>query len=136
MSEAKQIDLPKPRALGHLRTVLAGAMPKPAEDVIDLHQLFGVVRRRANVILGCVVLGTVLATVWIFQLTPRYTAEATVMLDTRKNQMVDFTSLMAGLSGDQSVVRSEMEILKSRALADKVADKLNIDGWPEYNPLL
>jgi len=136
MSEAKQIDLPKPRALGHLRTVLTGAMPKPSEDVIDLHQLFGVIRRRANVILGCVVLGTVLATVWIFQLTPRYTAEATVMLDTRKNQMVDFTSLMAGLSGDQSVVRSEMEILKSRALADKVAEKLNMDSWPEYNPLL
>jgi succinoglycan biosynthesis transport protein ExoP len=136
MSEAKQIDLPKPRALGHLRTVLTGAAPRPSEDVIDLHQLFGVIRRRANVILGCVVLGTVLATVWIFQLTPRYTAEATVMLDTRKNQMVDFTSLMAGLSGDQSVVRSEMEILKSRALADKVAEKLNMDSWPEYNPAL
>jgi len=137
MSEAKQIDLPKPRALGHLRTVLTGGpAPRPSEDVIDLHQLFGVVRRRANVILGCVILGTVLATVWIFQLTPRYTAEATVMLDTRKNQMVDFTSLMAGLSGDQSVVRSEMEILKSRALADKVAEKLNMDSWPEYNPSL
>jgi capsular exopolysaccharide synthesis family protein len=136
MSEAKQIDLPKPRALGHLRTVLTGAAPRPSEDVIDLHQLFGVIRRRASVILGCVILGTVLATVWIFQLTPRYTAEATVMLDTRKNQMVDFTSLMAGLSGDQSVVRSEMEILKSRALADKVAEKLNIDSWPEYNPAL
>src|SRR5271170_3964322 len=136
MSEAKQIDLPKPRALGHLRTVLTGAASRPAEDVIDLHQLFGVIRRRANVILGCVVLGTVLATVWIFQLTPRYTAETTVMLDTRKNQMVDFTSLMAGLSGDQSVVRSEMEILKSRALADKVAEKLNMDSWPEYNPSL
>jgi polysaccharide biosynthesis transport protein len=136
MSEAKQIDLPKPRALGHLRTVLTGAAPRPTEDVIDLHQLFGVIRRRANVILGCMVLGTVLATVWIFQLTPRYTAEATVMLDTRKNQMVDFTSLMAGLSGDQSVVRSEMEILKSRALADKVAEKLNMDTWPEYNPSL
>ncbi len=137
MSEAKQIDLPKPRALGHLRTVLTGpSAPRPTEDVIDLHQLFGVIRRRANVILGCVVLGTVLATVWIFQLTPRYTAEATVMLDTRKNQMVDFTSLMAGLSGDQSVVRSEMEILKSRALAEKVAEKLKIDEWPEYNPSL
>src|ERR1700744_5919357 len=137
MSEAKQIDLPKPRALGHLRTVLTGpSAPKPSEDMIDLHQLWGIIRRRINVIAGCLVLGTVLATIFIFQLTPRYTAEATVMLDTRKNQMVDFTSLMAGLTGDQSVVRSEMEILKSRALADKVAEKLNIDSWPEFNPSL
>ena len=136
MSEAKQIDLPKPRAMGNLRTVLSGGLHKPSEDVIDLHQIFGIIRRRANVILGCIILGTVLATVTIFQLTPRYTAEATVMLDTRKNQMVDFTSLMAGLSGDQSVVRSEMEILKSRALAEKVADKLKIDEWPEYNTSL
>jgi capsular exopolysaccharide synthesis family protein len=136
MSEAKQIEPHKARPLGHLRTVLTGAMPRPSEDVIDLHHLLGIIRRRANVILGCVIVGTVLATVWIFQLTPRYTAEATVMLDTRKNQMVDFTSLMAGLSGDQSVVRSEMEILKSRALAEKVADRLNIDTWPEYNPSL
>jgi capsular exopolysaccharide synthesis family protein len=137
MSEAKQIDLPKPRALGHLRTVLSGpAAPKASDDVIDLHQLWGVIRRRANVIAGATILGTVLATIFIFQLTPRYTAEATVMLETRKNQMVDFTSLMAGLTGDQSVVRSEMEILKSRALADKVAEKLDIDSWPEFNPAL
>src|SRR6201996_3608195 len=137
MSEAKQIDLPKPRALGHLRTVLTGpSAPKPPEDMIDLHHLWGMIRRRANVILGATILGTVLAAIFIFQLTPRYTAEATVMLETRKNQMVDFTSLMAGLSGDQSVVRSEMEILKSRALADKVAEKLDIDNWPEFNPAL
>jgi capsular exopolysaccharide synthesis family protein len=137
MSEAKQIDLPKPRALGHLRTVLTGpSAPKPSEDMIDLHHLWGIIRRRANVILGATILGTVLATIFIFQLTPRYTAEATVMLETRKNQMVDFTSLMAGLTGDQSVVRSEMEILKSRALADKVAEKLDIDTWPEFNPAL
>jgi capsular exopolysaccharide synthesis family protein len=137
MSEAKQIDLPKPRALGHLRTVLAGpSAPRSTEDMIDLHHLWGIIRRRANVIAGCTILGTVLATIFIFQLTPRYTAEATVMLETRKNQMVDFTSLMAGLTGDQSVVRSEMEILKSRALADKVAEKLDIDNWPEFNPAL
>ena len=137
MSEAKQTDLPKPRGLGHLRTVLTGpSAPKPSEDMIDLHHLWGIIRRRANVILGATILGTVLATIFIFQLTPRYTAEATVMLETRKNQMVDFTSLMAGLTGDQSVVRSEMEILKSRALADKVAEKLQIDTWPEYNPAL
>ena len=137
MSEAKQIDLPKPRALGHLRTVLTGpSAPKPSEDMIDLHHLWGIIRRRANVILGATILGTVLAAIFIFQLTPRYTAEATVMLETRKNQMVDFTSLMAGLTGDQSVVRSEMEILKSRALADKVAEKLEIDTWPEFNPSL
>jgi capsular exopolysaccharide synthesis family protein len=104
--------------------------------MIDLHHLWGIIRRRANVILGATILGTVLATIFIFQLTPRYTAEATVMLETRKNQMVDFTSLMAGLTGDQSVVRSEMEILKSRALADKVAEKLDIDSWPEFNPSL
>src|SRR6201996_3174041 len=137
MSEAKQIDLPKPRALGHLRTLFAAPPAhKPSEDMIDLHHLWGIIRRRANVILGATILGTVLAAIFIFQLTPRYTAEATVMLETRKNQMVDFTSLMAGLSGDQSVVRSEMEILKSRALADKVAEKLDIDNWPEFNPAL
>jgi capsular exopolysaccharide synthesis family protein len=131
MSEAKQIDLPKPRAVANLRTVSAG--PKPPEDALDLHHIFGILRRRANIILGCAVLGTMLATVWVFQLTPRYTAEATVMLDTRRNQITDLTSMIAGLSGDQAAVRSEIEILKSRALAEKVANKLNIDEWPEYN---
>jgi capsular exopolysaccharide synthesis family protein len=134
MSEAKQIDLQKPRVLANLRTVVGNAeAPKASEDVIDLHQIFGILRRRANVILGCALLGTLLATVWVFQLTPRYTAEATVMLDTRRNQMTDLTSMIAGLSGDQSAVRSEMEILKSRSLAEKVAEKLKIDEWPEYN---
>jgi len=40
--------------------------------------------------------------------------------------------MIAGLSGTK--VRAQRnEILKSRALAEKVADKLKIDEWPEFN---
>jgi capsular exopolysaccharide synthesis family protein len=136
MNETLRVDRNPPQPKVMLRPIGFGAEPGAAQDGLDLREIFGVLRRRANLILGCMLIGTVISTIVVLQLTPRYTAEATVMLDTRKNQMVDFASVVAGLQGDAIVVRSEVEILQSRALAAKVADKLNIDAIPEFNPSL
>lgn len=105
-------------------------------DVLDLREVFGIFRRRINLILGCVIVITALVIVVMFQLTPRYTAEATVMLDTRKNQVIDLQNALSGFQDDAMLIRSEVEILESPALARKVADKLDLIDRPEFNPTL
>lgn len=132
MSDTSSAESPKPAAKPALRpSVTRNAA---AGDVIDIRQIIAVLRRRKHIIFGCMALITTFATIAVFQLTPRYTAEASVMLNTRKNQVMDFQSVLAGLPSDSTAIRSEVEILKSLAVARKVADKLDIYGLPEFNP--
>jgi succinoglycan biosynthesis transport protein ExoP len=133
MSETTQVERPRPVGKPQLRPVAPKAA-KGSEDTLDIREIMAVLRRRAKVIVGCAALISVLATIVVFQLTPRYTAEASVMLDVRKNQVVDVQSVLSGLQGDSAVLRSEVEILKSRTLAQKVADKLNLYAYAEFNP--
>ncbi len=103
---------------------------------IDLRQIFLTLWRRKLVIFGCVLLITTLATLTALQLTPRYTASAKVMLDTRRNQTVDIQSVLSGLSSDAATVLSEMEVLSSRTLMDRLVRQLGLIDDPEFNGTL
>jgi polysaccharide biosynthesis transport protein len=98
-----------------------------------LSNLVQVLRRRQSVILACIALITIISAVIVFNLTPRYTAESAVLLDTRKNQALDVQAVMSGLPADDAVVRSEVEVLKSTNLAEAVVKKTNLLAVPEFN---
>jgi capsular exopolysaccharide synthesis family protein len=92
-----------------------------------------VLRRRRTVILACTAVITIISAVIVFNLTPRYTAESAVVLDTRQNQALDLRAVMSGLPADDAVVRSEVEVLKSANLAEAVVKKTNLVAVPEFN---
>lgn len=101
---------------------------------IDAAEILRILRRRLPVILTCMVLVTSLSAAEIFQIVPRYTAESAVMLEARKTQVVDVQAVLSGLPADMSVIRSEVEVLKSPAIAEKVVRKLGLASLPEFNP--
>lgn len=68
--------------------------------------------------------------------TPLYTSGVVVMLETQQENVVDLESVVGGLSGDSTEINSELEVLKSRGLMGKVADKLNLIEDPEFNGAL
>lgn len=68
--------------------------------------------------------------------TPIYTASSVVMLETREERIVDLDSVIGGLSGDASVVNSEVEVLRSRGLMGKVVDQLELTQDPDFNSVL
>jgi len=70
------------------------------------------------------------------QFSPRYTAEALVGIDVRRFQAVDIKDVVSTLPADVTVFNSEVEIARSRALAEKVVQKLNLMGDPEFNEQL
>jgi capsular exopolysaccharide synthesis family protein len=102
----------------------------------SLAEVIQILRRRRSVILACIALVTIVGAVFIFNLTPRYTAESAVLLNTRKTDVVDIQAVMSGLAADESVVRSEVEVLKSTNLAMAVAKKTNLITVPEFNPTI
>ncbi|MDG2520482.1 polysaccharide biosynthesis tyrosine autokinase [Caulobacter segnis] len=103
---------------------------------LDLTHLISIFRRRLR-LFGAVALAVFVAAV-IFTLlsTPKYTATANVMLDTRQEQVTDVAAVMSGLPADTAVVDTEVEILKSRQLAERVVTRLKLDQDPEFNPLV
>ena len=116
-------------------------LPQPAAaeaaiPSLDLHQLIATVRRRLPLILGvgAVVLAGVV--IYTFQLTPRYTATASVMINTRKENVVDISAVMSGLPADSTAVDTEVQVMKSRSLAEKVVNDQKLEQDPEFNGAL
>lgn len=113
----------------------AGSAPRPFAfgGAIDLQLLFAIFRRRLRLFaaIALVVLaGTIVMTM---KATPLYTATANLMIDSRKENLVDAEAVLSGLSADSGVVDTEIEILKSRQLAERVVDALELQKDPEFN---
>src|ERR1017187_2537471 len=97
------------------------------ETVFDLRDLLRIVRIRLRLIVGTAILLTLLTAVILFQLTPRYSATALVLIDQRPNKIVDVTAVLAGLPTDATSIENQVQILRSRALMARVMDKLHLD---------
>ncbi len=105
-------------------------------DFLDLHGLWLTFRRRQGLFLA--VAGVVLALTVIvtFQITPKYSATSTVLLDTRQQDIVDIGAVLSGLPSESAAVDTEVEVLRSRSLARRVAGALDLYSDPEFNGAL
>jgi exopolysaccharide transport family protein len=114
----------------------AGAVDTNASPDFDVVRLLRGLRRRLGVIAGVAAAGTALAMVAVFQITPRYTAEAKLMIDVQQQHVVDFDAVLSGLPADASTIDTQVEIIRSRAIAQSVVRKLRLQDDPEFNPSL
>ena len=87
---------------------------------LDLIGLLKIGQRRLPVIAGITVIGTLLAVVYALQLMPLYTAGATVLVDPRQKNVVDAEAVLSGIGGDWAALESEVEIIRSAAVARRV----------------
>tara|TARA_E500000305_G_scaffold92432_1_gene80499 strand:- start:2621 stop:4828 length:2208 start_codon:yes stop_codon:yes gene_type:complete len=105
-------------------------------DMIDLRQVMLALRRNVRMIVTIAVSITLITLVVTLQLTPLYTATAKVLIDTRQSNVVDVEAVLSGLSADTSTVDSQVEIIRSQALAFRVIDTLDLMSDPEFNSVL
>jgi succinoglycan biosynthesis transport protein ExoP len=120
----------------------AGAPPRdegPWLDLVkghenELRHALAVIRRRKAVIFATMVLVTIGTLLVVLQQTPVYTASALLMLNTRGANVVNIASVVAGLPPDANVIRSEIDVLESRALAARVIADLGLANDPEIAP--
>ena len=107
------------------------------DDAFDLLQLLGVLWRGKWLALACMVLGIIAGGVYAFGIvTPLYSSSATVALDNRDSQVVDFDSVVSGLSVDKATVNTEVEVLRARILIGKLVDQENLLSDAEFNEQL
>lgn len=108
-------------------------LPTPTRDQFDLGELFRMLRRRRGVILGTIAVVTLAVGLYVFTVTPRYTAETALLLDTRKTNIIDLQAVMSSIQTEAAALRSEIDVLRSRELAGRVVDKLGLMGDPAFN---
>lgn len=92
--------------------------------------------RRRILFLGSVATMLIAATLAIFAITPRYTAQSLIMLDPREQRVVNIEAVLSRLSTDDPAVQSEIEVLRSEDLARRVIAKTDLVRFPEFNPAL
>ena len=101
----------------------------------DLDALLDIVRclrRNARFILSIAVIGTIVAIVGVFSITPKYMATATLLIDPRTTQILKDADVVGRPGTDNGAIESEVELLQSDAAMRRVAQKLNLQNDPEF----
>jgi polysaccharide biosynthesis transport protein len=106
----------------------------------SLKDFLGIVRRRRTIILLTMSVITGLVAVLAFQLTPRYTATASVMIKPHQGRIIDLGSVAGELPPDQAMmgalVATELDVMMSDAHAQRVIEELELLSDAEFSPLL
>lgn len=111
----------------------AGGRFEPAPREPDLRDALGLLWRRKWLILTTALAGTLATATTVVQLSPRYTAEAQMLIAPRAAKVVDIEDVLEALRPDRTTVQTEVEVLRSRALAEEVAGRLRLSEVPEFN---
>lgn len=111
-----------------------GAVTGSLAQGLDLRRLMNTFRRHLRLFAAVAAGVFIAALVFTLSATPKYTATANVMLDVRQERVVDAEAVLSGLPADSATVDTEVEILKSRQLAERVVTALKLDQDAEFAP--
>ncbi|WGW04477.1 polysaccharide biosynthesis tyrosine autokinase [Tropicibacter oceani] len=64
---------------------------------------------------------------------PQYATSVRLALEVRSQQVVDLESVVSGVSTEQAAINTELEVITSRGLLEKLVQDLNLTEDPEFN---
>jgi len=100
---------------------------------LDIREFFLLLWRRKWLMFWIVFLSSLLTSVVVLLLTPRYTANVALYVEEQANDVFDLNAAVRGLPTDSALLGSQLEIITSRKLAASIIDRLNLMGDPEFN---
>lgn len=104
------------------------------EEEIDLAQYWAVVSKRKWGILFLATLITLLSILIVFSITPVYKATSTLLIEQQQSKMPSIEDIY-GLAGQNwEYYQTQLELLKSRKLAEQVISALKLKEKPEFLP--
>ena len=106
----------------------------PTHSVFDPFALIHVLFERIKLIIGVTLLALLAGYTYISFQEPEYRGTALLQLNSRSTPMFDSESFIIGRVDDQAAIQSELDILGSPELAQRVIDKLSLHKNGEFNP--
>jgi capsular exopolysaccharide synthesis family protein len=105
---------------------------KDDENVIDLSHYFNIANRNKWRILLLAFVVTLLAALIALSLTPLYKSAASLLIESEETNVVSIEQVYGLDSSKQEYFETQYEILKSRHIAEKVVNKLDLGNHPIY----
>jgi succinoglycan biosynthesis transport protein ExoP len=103
-------------------------------EVIDLGHYWSVVRRQFKKIIALSSVATLISILVVLSLIPKYSATSTLLIEASESKVLSIEEVY-GLSGNGSeYFLTQFEILKSRDMASRVVEKLNLVNSAAVNP--
>jgi polysaccharide biosynthesis transport protein len=118
------------------RPYVAGPMLEGGEvsgGEVSIRALLTALWRRRWVIVLCQIVVLGLTVAWLTQAPSTYVATSMVVLNARQPEVLRVDPAAPGLVVTQSGVETEMEVLQSPALAERVINQLKLLNDPEFN---
>lgn len=114
------------------------AEPRSAGGLMSLSllQVLGVMWRRKAILLACLVLALSASIIANGVISPRYTASASIIVEPRQQKIIEIESVISNLPVSLETMQSEVQVIKSPAVAKRVVDRLDLASLPEFNPSL
>jgi len=118
-----------------MKLALLDNAPLPAvhqnelEELLSFREVLAILQRHRRLIMFCIVASVMLGIMYIMFSAPRYTTTVSLLVDPRQNNALP-QLLSGGVSFQENlIIDSQIEVIKSRRLMDKVAKKAGIyDG--------
>jgi len=92
----------------------------------------GFVRRQLSIIAVVTLLSLVLAVVYLINASPSFTAQATMIIDTRKSNLFQQQAIIGDIQVDSATVESQVEVIRSENIALAVIKDLRLADDPEF----
>ncbi|WP_443749076.1 GumC family protein [Asticcacaulis solisilvae] len=105
-------------------------------QAVDLNAIIADFRRFSRFFAAIFVLAFIAIVLPILTKAPQYTATSSVMIDPRQINAAPDQDVLSGLPPDTTTIDTEVQVLYSNALADRVVTSLKLDEDPEFNGYL
>jgi exopolysaccharide transport family protein len=104
------------------------------ETELDVHALATALWRRAWLLVLLAVIAAVGTYVGLGFVEPLYTADAGILIEERESPLTRPDQGADSVDLDESAIQSQVEVLRSREIADAVIDRLDLASRPEFDP--
>jgi len=111
-------------------------MPAADTETLSVRRLLSIIKRRKYLIAGVMVVLITIAVMMIQQITPMYSASAKIVVEPNRSNIVDIEQVVSGVAPDYYTNETEAEVIRSRSLAYKAVDLLDLTDRAMFNPLL
>ncbi len=108
----------------------------PRPQSLGVRELFGVLWRRKIVVVLITIACMGLALAAITGITPQYEARTTLMFDPQQASAASNDPVIQLLRSNAPATESQIQVIGSRGVAERVVDDLDLEAIPEFNSAL
>jgi len=100
----------------------------PDGSEMSMYRVLSILRDRRRTVLACIIFSLAVCAIGYFRTKPLYRSEAILALDGRKLQALPIEAVVSALPQESPVLRTELDIIGSRTMAERVASRLGALG--------